>query len=389
MSDGTPNPTPDPQSDSAGAASPGAAAKANGADPKAAAAPRFTSMTLESLYETAQASGASSGAEGEEEAKEAKEAKAAAASKAAGERRSPDPEGKEAAPGAKEGTGAETAAAGEDPGEGEGEGGGEGELQFATLQELFEHLDVDWESAKDLAVEVSIGGESKPVPFTELVKGYRAGAVMEKQLAEAGAEAKEITAAAQARAEAVEESYAVAAKLIEQAEQFLDDDAKNIDWAKLREEDPAEYAAKRDELRERREKLEKMKADTVQSYKDGRGKVQQADPKEAARRRAESKATLLKTFPEWQDQERAREDVTALTTYLAKDGFTPEQIERAEDPRLLGYAEKARRWDALQAKTGARRQKLNNVPKVLQPGGKKDDAGGAKNNRDTADILYG
>lgn len=280
---------------------------------------------------------------------------------------------------------------GGEPGSEPGAGPEGGELSFGSFQELFEHFDIDWESAKDLPVEISIEGETKAVPFSDVIKGFRGVEVAERRLAEVRAQAKEVSDGLAQKLETVNEQYAVAAALIQTVEQQLDDDTANIDWAKLRREDPAEYAAKKDDIAERRAQIQALKDKAVDGYRQGQEKLRQVDPKALQARVEKVEAYIVERLPDWSDAQTAEKGTAALTAYLAADGFTPEQVRNGavQNPALLVYAEKARRYDEMMAKSQAAKKKIVTVPKVLKPGGKKAEPAAAPAEIDPVKALYG
>lgn len=252
-----------------------------------------------------------------------------------------------------------------------------------------ESLPENW--LEGLTVPVQVNRQEQQVPLKDLIDGFQMRDAAERGLAVAKARAKELTDGAAQKVAALDEQFAVAAKLIQSAEQYLDDDVGNIDWAKLRREDPAEYAAKRDDIAERRAKLQALKDEAVDGYRQGQEKLRQVDPKVLEERVAKVEAYIVEKLPDWSDAKTAEKGTAELTAYLAGDGFTPEQIRSGavQNPCLLVYAEKARRYDALMSKSDAMKKKIVKVPKVLKPGGKKAQEAPAADFDDAAKVLYG
>lgn len=253
--------------------------------------------------------------------------------------------------------------------------GGE-EAFIADFAELAAQQGWDPEWIDGLQVAVKIDGRDGKASFKDVVASYQTLEAAKSRLAEAEAGKTKANKDIQERAKGLDESYAVAAKLIQSAEQVLDDDVANIDWAKLRAQDPAEYAAKKEDIKERRERIQALKDQAVDDYRTAAEKLRQPpDPKALEERVAKVESYIVEKLPEWRDPKAAEKGTAEVTAYLAADGFTPEQIRNGavQDPRLLVYAEKARRLDALEAKAGAVQKRVAAVPKVAKPGPKAGD----------------
>lgn len=284
----------------------------------------------------------------------------------------PDAEGAEAEP---EGEGNEEPEEGEAEGEAEPEGDegkeeSEGE-PVQTVSEFLQTLEVDPEFFSGLKVQVKVDGKPAETTVADLVKSYQIGSAAEHRLEEAKSKAKAITEEAAAKSEALKGEYAKVAKLVEHAEAMLDQDAKAIDWAKLREDDPAEYAARKAEHAERRQRIETMKRDAVAAWQQQAGKTT-AEQAEILKRHIQAEqAALLEKLPEWRDDAKAKADKAKLADYLLRQGFTSEDIMGASDHRLILVARKAMLYDEGKGKVETARKKLAKVPKVMKPGAAK------------------
>lgn len=249
----------------------------------------------------------------------------------------------------------------EEPGEAE-------EQEISSFSELIQHYELDPEWANTLRVAVKVDGEAAEATLKDLVDGYQMRQAAEKRLEEAKSKAKTITEESAKKAVELDVQFSVAAKLIERAEGLLQDDTSGVDWAKLRQNDPAEYAAKREEIKERRERIQAMKQEAVESYQTGIATQKQESEAALQQRLQAESAKLLEALPDWQDVDKAKAGKAKLAEYLLGQGFAREDVLGASDHRLILMAEKARLYDAMKSSSDAAKKKVARVPKVMKPG---------------------
>ena len=283
------------------------------------------------------------------------------------------PEGEEA-----EGTGdaepdseAEETGEEEVPGEGEEQGTEEGEDEgepITSLEQLAEQNQWDREWLDGLEVPVKIDGKTANVTLKQLVTNHQIGEAAEKRLSTAKERVQSLYQGIEQREGQLQTQLAVAAEMIQKAEDLIDSDAESINWPELRESDPAEYAAKKAEIEERRKSFGQFKIDAAAKYQEA---VRQEQESVAGKRlqflQSENEA-LLKALPEWKTEETALAEKTRLSEYLLDQGFSQNDVANAADHRLIVVARKAMLWDEMKAKEPAAKKKVTRVPVVMKPG---------------------
>lgn len=245
--------------------------------------------------------------------------------------------------------------------------GDDGE-SIKSFQELVETQNFDWDWFKTLSTPVNVDGETVDVSFSDLVKSYRSEEGAKQRVEQATAEAQALTQEVTQQREQLEGQLVVAAELIGAVENQLDSEAGSIDWKRLREDDPAEYAAKKDEIRERRQQLDAMKAKARETYRSATAEQQAKAKKQQAEYLAEQRGVLLEALPDWRDAEKAKVERESLVTYLRGSGFDEQDIRNAADARLVILARKAMLYDEGKAKVNAAKKRVAKVPKTLKPG---------------------
>jgi hypothetical protein len=146
---------------------------------------------------------------------------------------------------------------------------------------------------------------------------------------------------------------------------------KDIDWAKLEEEDPVEYVKQRQKALDRREtvraSMETMRAEAEKRQADEQKTYQEWRQAEAQK--------ILVAMPQWADPEKAKPDMEMLGKYLERTGFTPEEIDRGgalNDSRYLITAFKAAQYDLLQRKKKVTVKKVRTLPKMVKGGARRE-----------------
>jgi hypothetical protein len=157
--------------------------------------------------------------------------------------------------------------------------------------------------------------------------------------------------------------------VMEQTEQLIL--AESADLQSLRESDPAEYAARSQEMQNRRAYLESLKAHAVQSQ---HAAAQQLQAQHAAARSevvARERSALMEKLPAWQDPEKLKAGQAAVTNFLLESGFSAEEVGALIDHRLVLMAEQARAYaESVKTSNAAKKKRFSLGKKPLQPGAK-------------------
>lgn len=131
-----------------------------------------------------------------------------------------------------------------------------------------------------------------------------------------------------------------------------------IDWQKLRQEDPANYAAHATDL----QTLRINHAQAQNAARAVTGEVDQARNATFAKERQAMTAALAKAFPDWN---KASDELCA---YAETQGVKVETLARLTDPAMVLALDKARKYDALQQGKAALKARVQDAPKVIKPG---------------------
>jgi hypothetical protein len=224
-----------------------------------------------------------------------------------------------------------------------------------TFAELAKSFEVDEETlAKHLRVT---GRDGKEVALHDVLTAYRAPAPEAAEVERSRARLVELEGKEADVTRAAEELRRTAQSFAAQLR------SQEPNWAELKARDPVAYATARMERIEQERQLE-IAARQYQATKQHEHAEQQE--RLLAFRNAEAQK-LQGARPEWSDRKAFETELVATEKFLVSSGYKPEEIAQVVDHRDWLVADKARRWDELQAKKPAVLKRLNQAPR-LNPG---------------------
>ena len=215
-----------------------------------------------------------------------------------------------------------------------------------------------------------IDGESKEVPLSELAKSYQLqGHVNNKSIALQN-ERKEFEEQRDLVAQTLRSKLEQASNMTKLVEEQLVGEFNNIDWDRLRVENPSEWSALRQEFSERAHKIQQIQsqASTIS------GELQKNQQQELAQKQSEYIAgemqKMIAANPNWSDAEVMKSETSAIKSFLGETyGFTEEDLQYVTDHRLVSLIQDAK---AYRSGKKAVESKINKpVPKFQKPGATK------------------
>lgn len=247
------------------------------------------------------------------------------------------------------------------------------EYEIDHIAELLgvEADDLDVNDDGKLVLNGKIDGQQAKTSAGELLKNFQMYQAAEKRLTEAKTKAQQANEESGKIVESANKQLAVASKMVENLESKLASEDSSINWATLREEDPAEYSAKKSELAEKRSDIENLKTDAVREYEESLREQDLVSQQQMQEYLQKENEALLTKLPDWVDAEKATEEKTQISKYLLSEGFTENDIANAADHRLIVLARKAMLFDQNTSKTDVAKKKVVKVPKVMKPGAPK------------------
>jgi hypothetical protein len=122
-------------------------------------------------------------------------------------------------------------------------------------------------------------------------------------------------------------------------------EARQIDWDRLKAEDPATFVQYSDAVNQRLKLIEQHRGESKSKQETTQQSQQQAS-RVCSNGSNTSANKIVEAMPELAREENFQRFATDNIGYLRETGFTPDEINDALDDRTLMLADKARRWDA-------------------------------------------
>jgi hypothetical protein len=225
--------------------------------------------------------------------------------------------------------------------------------------------ETDAAPADDPIVKVKVNGEEVEVPLSEALAGYSRNEDYKAKTMALADERREVEALKANIEPELKRQYANELKQKVDMFEALDpvlSEARQIDWDRLKAEDPATFVQYSDAVSQRLALIEQHREQIRQIEQQQAEQAKEAAQAEYQQRLTAAADKIVAAMPELAEGDNFQRFATDSIGYLRETGFTPEEINEAIDDRVLTLADKARRWDALQrAKKGLPAKKV--VPK--------------------------
>lgn len=192
-------------------------------------------------------------------------------------------------------------------------------------------------------VTVKIDGRTETVPLDEALQGYQRHRDYSRKTADLANERRQVDEQAKA---VKEERQTYATMLVALRNQLQTGQEAEPDWNQVYEADPIGYARKRDEWRDKQDKLAAANYE-LQRLQSVQQQEQAENLKQVV---AQGRQKMVELHPAWKDQKVWDADRQAIVAYAQTRGYSPEEIAQAYDPRAIVSLHKARLYDELMAK---------------------------------------
>lgn len=222
--------------------------------------------------------------------------------------------------------------------------------------------DQEVETETPATYTIKVDGKDVEVTLEELQNGYSRQADYTRKsqvLAEQRKKADdELVATQQER-----QRYSQALEQLGDSTDYEISQFKNVDWNKLKSEDPMAYMQQKDALRD---------------LEDSKRKLSEEKARIAAENQKDYEANLVKAresqikiladkLPEWVDPVKGAKLKSDVKNFAMAEGFSEQEIDMLMDARSIKVLNDARKYnELLKSKISKKKQKL--VPKMQKPG---------------------
>jgi len=262
------------------------------------------------------------------------------------------------------------------------DGGGEDDdaITVSSLAELMESVGAEPDSMYDLTFPVTIDGKRVDVPLSEIKDSFRATKeaqrFQEKDKA-AREQAKAFSEQAQA---SVKQQLAQAKSLADGLDEMYLAPFRRVNWDELRTDDPAEYAAKRQEYIDTKNAVDGKKQQVLQEIQYYQQQQQSELDEVQGKMLAREREALFEKWPEMANEKTGDAERSAVVSFLKSAEFTDEEIGAVSDHRTLLLIRDAMRYRTQAKQVDAAKKKVIKIgKKVLTPGAAQSKAQAAAN----------
>ena len=242
------------------------------------------------------------------------------------------------------------------------------DLEEATDEEESDETDEITEVEEDPLFTVTANGKEIEVTYDELIKGYSRQSDYTQKTQQLSNLRSEYEQAKQQYSQALPELNGLKQQYSNALGQLITNNASqlerfNIDWGRLKEEDPDKYLLMRDEYTQAQEQVRDLQA--KKQYEDTQlAQQRQNQLKQVVQEEHEKMAQVL---PEWRDPQTRNEISSAIKDYALSVGFSQDELSNLVDHRQLISLIKAMSYDALD-QPALKEKKIKNKPKVVRSG---------------------
>jgi hypothetical protein len=266
----------------------------------------------------------------------------------------------------------------------------EDEVEVTSLEQLAEHLETDPDWIRGLSVTEKVNGQEVEVSLSDALRTHRQVTAGDEYLADAKTKAKDLIESSTQDKQIVAASAATLGVILNEAKALVDGDMSEADWKRLRREDPAEYSAKKEEIRERRAAIAAVEQKAMAAISQTTTGMNESQRAARDKNLPKEREIFLGLVPDWNDSDVAAKESVEVTEYLKSHGHSPEEIEMAAyNGKLLAYVRNSMMWERSKNKIDASKKKVVKIPKVMKPGKAAEDTKPKGGGDDPVSILYG
>tara|TARA_B100000963_G_scaffold357203_1_gene378837 strand:+ start:859 stop:1860 length:1002 start_codon:yes stop_codon:yes gene_type:complete len=231
-----------------------------------------------------------------------------------------------------------------------------------TEQDLVENEETTADSNQEL-YDVTVNGQMQKVNLDELKQGYSKGLDYTKKTMDLGDQRrnleteKDTISKEKDEVSKLREEYAKKLSVVEQNLQVED----NIDWVKLAQDDPSDYAIKKAEYDKKKDlqaRIQKEQARVNEERKQEQEKVYQSFIQ------SENKK-LIEKMPVFGDEKKVNKVMQDIGQFALKSGYTEQELNMLVDHRALITLYQAAKYDQLLQKKGLQDKKVKTNTRMV------------------------
>lgn len=261
------------------------------------------------------------------------------------------------------------------------------ELEPAQLAALLglDEQDLVINDEGSLAFRAKVDGETQTVDLRSLRDSYQLTRTSQQRLNTLAEERKAFVAQRDDKFQQLQQQSEQMAQAITTIEREYAAEWENVDWQKLRAEDPGEFAVRRADFEDRARRLNGYKAQHQQQVQQGQAAWQQEQQKSF--QEGHQKLNDAMAGPEFAKAGEWNEDAKKEVYHSMVASGVPEQILQSTPYwQAFVWARKAMLYDKMTTEANKTAKKVARLPKITKPGAKKSKTQAKRGNLAEARI---
>lgn len=228
----------------------------------------------------------------------------------------------------------------------------------------------------DVLVKLKVNGRDEVVDLKEAIAGTQFHKANDEKARVLAEERKSFESERQQVAQAYQAQLQQIQGLGEMLQNKLMKEFQSVDWDRLRVTDPAEWAAKQQELAQRNQELSQAGQMLGQQMRAQNDQMAQVEARERQQILHHERQMMIESNPSWGDEEVMKGDLKAITDYAQSIGFPVDELQDVIYSRHVNVLKKAMLYDKGQTvaskkvKQAPKMQRASNGRFVKQKGGK-------------------
>lgn len=242
------------------------------------------------------------------------------------------------------------------------------EIDSSTLASLLGIDESDIKIGEDGSplFKAKVDGKEQEISFNSLLRSYRLQQHVDEKAKEVNSQKEAVAAEVKQLRDNYQVAIQQAALMITAQEEELIAEFNSVDWDKVKESNPNQYIIKRDEYKERFNKLQSKRMSLGEKWDADQQKAN-AEISERLNNQLSKEAELIvEKIPEWKDSETAKREALEIKAYAISQGFSEKELSTLIDHRAWVMLRKANLYDQLSNKTNTTVKKITTLPKIVQ-----------------------
>lgn len=216
----------------------------------------------------------------------------------------------------------------------------------------------DEDESENQLYTVKVDGKEVEITLDELQSGYTRQSDYSRKTGELAQQRKAIMQEAQAIQQERQQYAQALGQMQSDADRQLNE-YKQIDWDRLREEDPMLFMQRRDEQRD----LEKSIDDSHKQQQQLQIQAQQYQVQKFNADVEHGRDKLLAVMPDWDDKVSK-----SVREFGLNEGFSSEELSGITDHRSMAVLRKAMMYDKIQNAQPSKKKVKAGTPQYVKPG---------------------